>query len=131
VLELAAGGHPAPFLVRKSGEVEHLAVQGPLIGVIPAVDYAAIRVVLDEGDKLILYTDGLGDARAPQVTLSETDIADLIAAGRELAGQELAQFLESHATGDAEPRDDIAILVLEAVAPGASALSVHYFTATS
>jgi PAS domain S-box-containing protein len=131
VLEIAAGGHPAPFLVPRDGPVALVAVQGPLIGVVEYVDYVSARVELREGDKLVLYTDGLADARAPEVVLSEDDLAALIEEGRDLEGQELAQFLESRATANEHARDDIAILVLEAVAPGASALSVHYYTATT
>jgi hypothetical protein len=71
------------------------------------------------------------DAQAPAIMLSETDLARLMTEGRELDGQELAQFLESHSIGGADARDDIAIVVLEAVGPGASALSVHYYAATS
>lgn len=131
VLQFACGGHPAPFLVRTDGDVEPVPVQGALIGVVPDVTYSEARVEMREGDKLILYTDGLADARAPDVVLSELDIAALIEEGRDLEGQELAQFLESRATDGGDARDDIAILVLEAVGPGASALSVHYYTATS
>jgi PAS domain S-box-containing protein len=131
VLQIACGGHPAPFVVRGDGGVESVAVQGALIGVVPNMTYAESQVRLQEGDKLVLYTDGLADARAPEVVLSELDLAALIEEGRALEGQELAQFLESRATGDSEARDDIAILVLEAVGPGASALSVHYYAATS
>ena len=131
VLDLASAGHPAPFVVRAAGEVEPVAVQGPLIGVIPNVQYIPARVQLGVGDKLILYTDGLADARAPDVVLSELDLAAILADGRDLEGQELAQFLESRATGDADARDDIAILVVEAVGAGASALSVHYYASTA
>jgi PAS domain S-box-containing protein len=131
VLEIVAGGHPAPFVVRRGGSVEAVAVQGPLIGVVPDVVYTPARVTLGVGDKVMLYTDGLTDARAPLVVLSEDDIAHLLAEAGDLEGQELAQFLESRATGDAHARDDIAILVIEAVGAGASALSVHYFAATS
>lgn len=130
-LDVAAGGHPAPFVLRADGQVEAVAVQGPLIGVIPNVQYIPARVELNVGDKLLLYTDGLGDARAPHVVLAEEDIADLLREGRELDGQELAQYLERRATGDSEPRDDIAILVLEAVGTGAGALSVHYYATPS
>jgi serine phosphatase RsbU (regulator of sigma subunit) len=90
-----------------------------------------VRVQLSKGDKLVLYTDGLTDARAPQVVLSEQDVAALLAEAGQLEGQELAQFLESRATRGGEPRDDIAILVLEAVGPDAGALSVHYYTWSS
>jgi PAS domain S-box-containing protein len=131
VLDLAAAGHPAPIVVRDDGQIEPVAVQGALIGVITNVDYEPARVELGVGDKVLLYTDGLADARAPDVVLSEDDLAAMLSEAGDLGGQELAQFLESRATGDAEARDDIAILVLEAVGPGASALSVHYFAATS
>jgi PAS domain S-box-containing protein len=131
ILDLASGGHPAPFVARAAGDVEMVAVQGPLIGVIPNVEYIPARVQLGVGDKLVLFTDGLADARAPEVVLSEAELAEFLAEGRDLEGQELAQFLESRATGDADARDDIAILVVEAVGPGASALSVHYFASTA
>jgi len=106
-------------------------VQGPLIGVLAGVDYLPVRLEPAVGDKLILYTDGLADAQAPDVILSDDDLTALLDEARDLEGQELAQFLESRATGDAEARDDIAILVVEAVGAGASALSVHYYAATS
>lgn len=130
-LDVAAGGHPAPFVLRAGGQVDAVAVQGPLIGVIPDVEYIPARVELGVGDKLLLYTDGLGDARAPDIVLAEDDIADLLRAGHDLDGQGLAHYLELSATGDAEPRDDIAIVVLAAVGSGANALSVHYYAATS
>jgi PAS domain S-box-containing protein len=131
VLDLAVGGHPPPFVVRHEGAVELLNAGGPLVGVIPDVAYEPVHLELGVGDKLVLYTDGLGDARAPDVVLTEDDIAALLEEARELEGQELAQFLESRATGGAEARDDIALLVLEAVGVGASALSVHYYAATN
>src|SRR4051794_4856546 len=71
VVDMAVGGHPAPFVMRAGGSVEPVAIQGPLIGVIPEVDFFPVRVELAVGDKLVLYTDGLGDARAPEVVLSE------------------------------------------------------------
>jgi PAS domain S-box-containing protein len=129
VLEIACGGHPTPFVVRGDGAVEPVAVQGALLGVIPGIEYRAARVRLAPGDKAILYTDGLADARAPKVVLSELDLAALLVEARNLAGQELAEFLESRATANEDARDDIAIVVVEAVASGAAALSVHHFTA--
>ena len=104
-------------------------MRGALLGVVPDVDYRPARVTLAPGDKAVLYTDGLADARAPAVVLSEADLAALLAEGRGLEGQELAQFLESRATANEDARDDIAIVVIEAVGPDATALSVHYFTA--
>ncbi len=130
-LELAVGGHPPPFLVRSDGGIELVAATGALIGVIAGTEYIPAHLELDVGDKLILYTDGLTDARAPEVVLSEEDLTALLREARDLDGQELAHFLELSATGGEQARDDIAVLVVEAVGAGASALSVHYYAATS
>ena len=130
-LDIAVGGHPAPVILRSDGRVEPVAVQGPLIGVIPSVDYSPAQVRLEVGDKMVLYTDGLGDARAPEVVLTEEDIAAMIQRGRELSGQEFAQFLELQATDGREARDDIAIVVIEAVGSGEAAHSVHYYAAAN
>jgi serine phosphatase RsbU (regulator of sigma subunit) len=131
VLDVAGGGHPAPFLLRADGSLEPVAVHGALIGVVPGMQYVSTQLRLAPGDKLILYTDGLADARAPDIVLSELDIAALITEGRSLDGAALAQFLESRAAGDATARDDIAIVVLEAVGAAAPALSIAYYATTS
>jgi serine phosphatase RsbU (regulator of sigma subunit) len=116
VFEVAVAGHPAPLVVRAGGAVEAVDVHGPLVGVIPDIAVTPARIVLAPGDKLVLYTDGLTDARAPHVVLSEQDLAKLAAERHGLDAEQLAAFLEQSATAGAEPRDDIAIVVIEAVA---------------
>jgi serine phosphatase RsbU (regulator of sigma subunit) len=59
------------------------------------------------------YTDGLTDARAPAQTLTDEELAALVGRGRGLDAEHLAELLEQQATGGQDPRDDIAILVLE------------------
>lgn len=112
-LAIAAGGHPPPLVLRADGRTEQVIVGGPLLGVTPAVSYQAAHAVLEPGDTMLLYTDGLTDARAPGHVLSEAELMDLLAEGRELEGDELAEFLEQRATAGQDPRDDIAILLLE------------------
>jgi len=61
---LAAGGHPAPLLIRADGTAEYLAMpSGPLIGIWGDVAFAATTILLKPGDTLLLYTDGLTEAR--------------------------------------------------------------------
>ncbi len=111
-LEVAAGGHPPPVLLRRNGSVEHVEVGGPLIGVIEAVEYTPVRCVLGAEDTIVLYTDGLTDARAPAQILSSPALLELVALGHGMAADGLAAFLEQSATGGEDPRDDIALLVL-------------------
>ena len=117
--------------MRSAGSVELVAVHGPLIGVVPGAEYVSTRVTLTVGDKLVLYTDGLADARAPDVVLSDLDLAALLEEGHDFPGERLAEFLESRATGDSDARDDIVIVVLEAVGPTGDALSVHHYAAAT
>ncbi|MGI8863542.1 MAG: SpoIIE family protein phosphatase [Solirubrobacteraceae bacterium] len=112
-LELAAGGHPPPVLLRRDGSVEQVDVGGPLIGVIEAPDYTSASCLLHPGDTMVLYTDGLTDARAPAQILSGADVLALLARGHRMPADRLAEFLEHEATGGEAPRDDIALLVVQ------------------
>jgi serine phosphatase RsbU (regulator of sigma subunit) len=76
-------------------------------------DYTATSVMLDPGDAMLLYTDGLTDARAPDRVLGEDDLLALLARGRGLSADGLTEFLEHDATGGRDPRDDIAMLLVE------------------
>jgi sigma-B regulation protein RsbU (phosphoserine phosphatase) len=56
-------GHYPPVLVRASGAVEHLAAGGPVLGVFPDGTYKAGEVAVESGDRIVLYTDGITEAR--------------------------------------------------------------------
>ena len=58
-------GHYPPILVRASGVVERLGSGGPVLGVFPDGSYEQSQVVIQSGDRLVLYTDGITEARSP------------------------------------------------------------------
>jgi sigma-B regulation protein RsbU (phosphoserine phosphatase) len=55
-------GHPAPLLVR-NGEVQTLDSHGLLLGVVPEVNYQRSVLEVRSGDILVLYSDGITEAR--------------------------------------------------------------------
>jgi PAS domain S-box-containing protein len=112
-LEIAVGGHPPPLVLRAGGTVERVSARGPLIGVVSGVEHRAQRVVLRSGDTVLLYTDGLTDAQAPARMLSEPDLAELLARTRGLDPDEISERLAEAAAAGAQPRDDIALLVMQ------------------
>ena len=61
---LAAGGHPFPLLIRAGGRSEEVVARGMLLGVEPDPMLTPVSLTLDPGDTLVLYTDGVVDARA-------------------------------------------------------------------
>src|SRR4051794_30056286 len=62
-VRLASGGHPFPIAVRADGAIEEQEVLGTMLGVAddPVFDVRHLR--LAPGDALIVYTDGVIDAR--------------------------------------------------------------------
>ncbi|MBH5336642.1 SpoIIE family protein phosphatase [Streptomyces pactum] len=63
-LTLAGGGHPPALLLRADGTAHLLETPGgQLLGVVPDADMAETTVHLAPGDSLLLYTDGLTEAR--------------------------------------------------------------------
>jgi sigma-B regulation protein RsbU (phosphoserine phosphatase) len=70
VLDATAGlltytnaGHYLPILVRANGSVERLGIGGPVLGVLSQAEYEQAVVAIGAGDRLVLYTDGLTEAR--------------------------------------------------------------------
>jgi PAS domain S-box-containing protein len=113
VLDLATAGHPSPFVLRGDGSVEPVLASGPLVGLSLAPEYRPAHLTLAPGDALLLYTDGLTDARAPAQILDERRLIELLERAGGLRAEALTQYLERDVTGGQDPRDDIAMLVIE------------------
>ena len=59
----ASGGHDAPLLVHPDGSSELLPLTGGIaLGIVSDLAYGQNSVVLDHGDTLVLYTDGVTEA---------------------------------------------------------------------
>ena len=70
VLDAAAGlltytnaGHYLPILVHADGTVERLGAGGPVLGVLADAEYEQAQVNVAAGDRIVLFTDGLTEAR--------------------------------------------------------------------
>ncbi|HET6286784.1 MAG TPA: PP2C family protein-serine/threonine phosphatase, partial [Amycolatopsis sp.] len=63
-VRLAAGGHPPALVIRADGDADYLPTPGGmLIGFLPDPVFTAAETVLRPGDTMLLYTDGLTEAR--------------------------------------------------------------------
>lgn len=77
-ITLASGGHPPALLIRHDGVAELLDTPGgQLVGALPDAHFADLELHLGPGDTLLLYTDGLTEARARGRTrYSEDELRD-------------------------------------------------------
>jgi len=57
-LSYARAGHPYPILVRPGSSPVQLEARGSLLGVFEQAEYIENRLPLEEGDKVLLYSDG-------------------------------------------------------------------------
>lgn len=63
-LTVAAGGHPPALLIRADGTLTAIDTPGGmLVGALADAVFTGANVHLDPGDTLLLYTDGLTEAR--------------------------------------------------------------------
>src|SRR5262249_25493674 len=59
----ALAGHPRPLHRRRSGIVEMLDAEGPLIGLTPDAAFEERSVQLARGDVILIFTDGVTECR--------------------------------------------------------------------
>ena len=114
-LVVSSAGHPNPLVVRTDGRVEALTEVGGILGLFEDVDIAQEQVSLEAGDLLVLYTDGVLEARDRNGEFyGESRLMDLLASAPARPPDEVAERIENAvmAFQDDTPRDDIAILVV-------------------
>ena len=114
-VSLACAGHPAPVVRRADGSAAALEVAGPLIGVFPQLEIVSSTARLAPGDALVLYTDGLSEARRGRTLFGDEAIRRVIAQSERGAdAATLAARIEEAALKfcGGSATDDIAILVL-------------------
>ncbi|MGW5141443.1 SpoIIE family protein phosphatase [Nocardia beijingensis] len=120
-ITLAGGGHPPALLLRADGDVEEMHTWGgQLIGAIPHANIVTRSFRLEAGDTLLLYTDGLTEARVTENggrygdrALAEfaRGLAPVTASG---GIEALRELLDSFGPG---VEDDTALLALHALPP--------------
>lgn len=116
-ISLASAGHPPPVLCRADGTFEILSGDSPALGLNPHVRFSSRSVHLEDGDRLLLYSDGLLTAPDPADALTPERLANLIASRRGDSRNILNCLLNASADrrrGYAQ-EDDITLLLL---APG-------------
>jgi serine phosphatase RsbU (regulator of sigma subunit) len=107
-------GHPMPFLVRATGEVEQIGRPGTLLGVTQDVELSVVTFDLRPGDFVVLFTDGLLEARRDGQQFGNSGVREVLESCAGLAPGQVTAALEEAVTtfGRGEPRDDMAILVV-------------------
>jgi phosphoserine phosphatase RsbU/P len=115
-LSYANTGHPHAFVISEEGTCTRLAAVNPPLGMTEDVPNAASLSWVKQKDLLVLFTDGISDARnASDQRLGEERVLDLIRENREndtkVIVDRVFKMLEVHMRSVAS-RDDLTLVVV-------------------
>jgi sigma-B regulation protein RsbU (phosphoserine phosphatase) len=112
-------GHNPPLIVRalsKDGpKFELLGGGGMILGILPMATYEESRVVMERGDILVLFSDGVTEAANPaDEDFGEERLAALVASMRDQPADDIVNAIHSAVLDFSEgapPADDITVVV--------------------
>lgn len=115
-LTFTNAGHNPPLLMRGNGECVRLETGGSVLGAFPGIPFAEEQIELHDGDRLILFTDGLTEAvDANNEQFGEQRLIELLREHRRRSAEDLKDILFNAVEEfcNSTFRDDAALMVLE------------------
>jgi phosphoserine phosphatase RsbU/P len=109
-------GHEAPLIISGANKViGKLDATGPAVGIVPKANYKAKKLKLNPGDSLVVFTDGVTDARNnagnPFTRNNLTNVCGSpCACGKDMLDH-INEAVWKH-IGDAEQFDDLTLMVI-------------------
>lgn len=121
-LEYVNAGHLPPIIRRSDGSFERVGGEGEgglALGMFERATYETHRVVIEPGDVLVLFSDGITEAETRDGRAFEDTGVQMVVAAQadhdpEAIGRAVLSAVETHA-GDAKLADDLTTLVLKRV----------------
>jgi sigma-B regulation protein RsbU (phosphoserine phosphatase) len=111
----AGAGHPPPRVVDADGTVHPLDIHGLVLGIEGGERYEEAVAPLQRGGSVVLYTDGVLEARNEGELYGFERLDAIVSAGRELSAQDLAETVLADCRDFArnELADDCAVVVIK------------------
>ena len=119
LLRYANAGHDLPYRRRTSnnGGAEELRATGMPLGLLPGMSYEEKEIVLEEGDSVLFYSDGLVEAHDPQRDMFGFPRLQGLVGAHRSDGPAMVNFLLAELarfTGEEwEQEDDITLVTLD------------------
>ena len=110
----ASAGHPAPRIVLPDGSLRSLEAHGLVLGIDGGQEYTESRAELPPGTSLVLYTDGVIEARRDGELYGDDRLDALLAERHGLPARALAAAVAEDAREFAggDLSDDLAVVVI-------------------
>jgi sigma-B regulation protein RsbU (phosphoserine phosphatase) len=124
-LDFINAGHPSPFLIRQGVAQEPFSEGSYPVGLVPEAEYTALKIKLEPGDTLVLFSDGVTEAMDPDEQMFGVPrLRELLTGRTECPLDQLEKCIleavENFARG-ASQADDLTLLIVRYRAAGARA----------
>src|SRR5215204_1970832 len=119
LLRYANAGHDLPYRRRRTsnGGAEELRATGMPLGLLPGMSYEEKEIILERGDSVLFYSDGLVEAHDPQRDMFGFPRLQGLVGAHRSEGPAMVNFLLSELarfTGEEwEQEDDITLVTLD------------------
>ncbi len=113
-LTYSNGGHLPPLVISADGSVRRLEEGGAVVGLLEGIEYEQATVVLQPGDLLVAFTDGLTEPERDEQEFGEQRLTEFVRARRSEPLTTLAaHMLEvvKEWIGDQEQPDDMTVVL--------------------
>lgn len=112
-------GHNPPVIARANGAWEAVKGGGPVVGILPTIEYQEMRLKLEVGDTLVIYSDGVTEAADPQGEELDTEgLAKIVVKHRHKPAAGIITEINKAVlefTQGAPPADDVTLIVARRV----------------
>jgi serine phosphatase RsbU (regulator of sigma subunit)/pSer/pThr/pTyr-binding forkhead associated (FHA) protein len=109
-------GHDPPFVFRRTGETVWLDAGGPVLGLLSVATYAYATVRLQPGDRIVVSSDGVSEARnAAGTEFGRDRLLDAIRGCHDPGPQATLEAVTTAVrefSGHTAPTDDITVMVV-------------------
>jgi phosphoserine phosphatase RsbU/P len=119
LLQYSNAGHNPPILICSDNRVVKLETGGLPVGIINDIHYEAGSILMEPGDVLVIYSDGISDSvNEKDEDFGEQRLIDVVAKYRNRNASQLRDRIDEALTqfvGQAPPVDDTTIMIVKRV----------------
>jgi phosphoserine phosphatase RsbU/P len=122
VLTYCNAGHLPPIILRATGEVFRLSVNGTVVGLFDGVTYDESTLVMQTGDIFLAYSDGVTEPENEFGEFGEERLIELIQEHRNKPLSRITDIVAGAVAdwiGNAEQPDDVTIVLARCTGPSA------------
>jgi sigma-B regulation protein RsbU (phosphoserine phosphatase) len=112
---VASAGHEPPVLIRSGSEPEIVHLSGVPCGLFPDLQYGATRLTLGPGDRMLLYSDGVTEARRNRVLFDFEGLIDALKEDSQRPLDSIVRrlYVKVLKYSGGVMKDDVALLMIE------------------